>query len=85
MADRNNTRRQQILDFIKAHTREQGYPPDNTAVTIGIGVPECQRGNVFTLVSQLIDEGYIVKGGKDARALLLVDPERRYEEGEVVK
>ena len=75
-------KRQAILDFIRNSTFTTG--PTFSEIAVGIGLPESYRGNVYNIVQELIQDGYIVERGTGARAVLLTIRET-YGEGEAVK
>jgi repressor LexA len=61
MKEWGETRRQAILDFITAHTEQEGYPP--TMAQIGKAVGMGSKSTVHHHLSILIAEGRIQQVG----------------------
>lgn len=60
-----------ILDFIRSFRKEHGISPTYEEIAVGIGRSPEARSNIFSLVKNLIDEGYIKQAASGSRALVV--------------
>ena len=64
-------RQQKILDFIRSHTAQRGYPPTVREIGDEFGIKS--PNGVMCNLKALERKGYIIRGTKLSRAILLVD------------
>jgi hypothetical protein len=69
-----NQRGQLALNFIHEYRRVKGYSPKYEEIALGVGYADTAGGTAFTLIQQLIDEGWL-KGEKGiARSVMPLRP-----------
>lgn len=73
-------RKQAILDFIRAYRETYEFSPTVYEIAEAVTGKREDAGNMIVWIHQLIAEGFLRRGAKGARTLLLVDrpPRPRY-------